>query len=525
MTLPDAHLYHEAACKEIDALLDNGTWELARLPKGRKAIGCRWVFVIKHKSDGTVDRYKARLVAQGYSQRPGLDYGETYAATVKWATLRAILALGAFEDLEMESVDISSAFLNGDIDAEVFMQQPEGFPQGPPGSVLRLKKGIYGLKQSPRLWHDKLNSVLSTLGFKKVESDNALWLYQKDSVRIILPVFVDDMTLVSKDKSAINSVIDQLEKHFKLRRLGSLEFLLGVKIERDRSRRTLHLSQSQYILNMLDRYGFSSCSPVSTPMNPGFTLSHSQSPSTPAEVEEMRSVPYISAVGSLLYLAIATRPDIAYTVSVLARFNTKPGPAHWAAVKHLFRYLKGTKDYRLSYTPDSTTSELFVGYSDADHGGDKDTGYSTGAYVVKMGTGAVSWRSKLQDVVTLSTTEAEYTAGVHAGQELLWFHNLLSELGYTFTSPHTLYIDNQSAIAFSQNPEHHGRMKHLDLKFFWLRDQVTKFKTLSTAHCPTNFMPADILTKPLPLVKVHAGCKQLGLTGFGGSGSLLGDVG
>src|SRR5215510_4008690 len=182
MSHPDAHLYHEAACKEIDALLANGTWELARLPKGRKAIGCRWVFVIKHRSDGTVEHYKARLVAQGYSQRPGLDYGEIYAATVKWATLRCILALGAFEDLEMESVDISSAFLNGDIDTEVYMQHPEGFQQGARGTVLRLKKGIYGLKQSPRLWHEKLDSVLSTLGFKKVQSDNALWLYHKDSV-------------------------------------------------------------------------------------------------------------------------------------------------------------------------------------------------------------------------------------------------------------------------------------------------------------------------------------------------------
>jgi len=251
-------------------------------------------------------------------------------------------------------------------------------------------------------------------------------------------------------------------------------------------------------------------------MNPGTNLSLSQCPSTPAEVEAMRSVPYISAVGSLIYLAIATRPDIAYAVGVLARYNTNPGVAHWAAVKHLFCYLKGTMDMKLSFSPDCTTSELFVGYSDADHGGDKDTGYSTGAYVVKMGTGSVSWRSKLQDVVTLSTTEAEYIAGVHAGQELVWLHNLLHELGYTFTGPHTLYIDNQSAIAFSKNPGHHGRMKHLDLKYLWLRDEVTKKKSIHTAHCPTNLMPADILTKPLTLTKVQDGYKLLGLTGFGG---------
>src|SRR6202012_1370137 len=388
MRRPDAHLYHEAACKEIDALLDNGTWDLARLPKGRKAIGCRWVFVIKHKSDGSVDRYKARLVAQGYSQRPGLDYGETYASTVKWATLRAILAIAAFEDLEVESVDISSAFLNGEIDAEIYMQQPEGFTQGDKTDVLRLLKSIYGLKQASRIWHDKLDSVLSTMGFKKVQSDNSLWIYIKDGVRIIIPVFVDDMTLVSKSKSGIDSVISQLESHFKLRRLGGIEFLLGVKIERDRGKHTIHLSQRLYILDILERYGFSGCTPVSTPINPGINLSEEQCALTPDEMEEMRHIPYISAVGSLLYLAIATRPDIAYTVSLLARFNTKPSKAHWAAVKHLFRYLKGTLELKLTLSPDTTTSEMFVGYSDANHGGDKTSGHSTGAYVVKMGTEA-----------------------------------------------------------------------------------------------------------------------------------------
>ena len=175
MTRPDAQLYHEAAVKEIDSLLENGTWELARLPPDRKAIGCRWVFVIKHKSDGSVDRYKARLVAQGYAQRPGLDYGETYAATVKWATLRAILAIGAFEDLEIESVDISSAFLLADgMDKEVYMKQPEGFPQGSHGEVLHLLKPIYGLKQAPNLWHHKLDTTLCKIGFVKVQSDHSL---------------------------------------------------------------------------------------------------------------------------------------------------------------------------------------------------------------------------------------------------------------------------------------------------------------------------------------------------------------
>jgi Reverse transcriptase (RNA-dependent DNA polymerase) len=328
MKLPDAQLYHDAACKEINALLENGTWQLAKLPPGRKAIGCRWVLVIKCKSDGTIDRYKGCLVAQGYLQRPGLDYGETYASTVRWATLRAILALGAFEDLEIESIDISSAFLNGDIDTEVYMQQPEGFPQGGKEDVLKINKGIYGLKQSPRLWHEKLDSVLSQLGFTKIKSDDSVWVFYKEGVHIIVPIFVDDMTLVSKDKAAIDQLVSDLEKHFKLCCLGLTEFLLAVKIEWDHPKHTIHLSQRQYILDMLERYVYSDCKPVLTPMDPGVSLSTDQSPQTPEDIEEMRTVPYISAVGSLIYLAIATRPDIAYSVGALARFNTNPGKTH-----------------------------------------------------------------------------------------------------------------------------------------------------------------------------------------------------
>jgi len=511
MMRPDAQKYHDAACDEIQTLLDNGTWDLAQLPLGRRAVGCRWVFLIKRKSDGSIDRYKGRLVAKGFSQHPGFDFNETYASTVKWTTLRSILALAALENLEIESIDISSAFLNGDIDAEVYMQQPEGFPQGSPEQVLHLKKSIYGLKQSPRLWHKKLDSVLVNLGFKKIKSDASVWVYNKNEIRIIVPVFVDDMTLVSKSKQKIQELKEELKKHFKLRDLGPTEFLLGVKIERDRSHHTLHLSQHQYILDILSRFGFESCSPVSTPLNPGVKLTQEQAPRTPSEVEEMHSVPYSHAVGSLMYLAVSTHPDIAYVVGVLSRFSANPGLQHWAAVKHLFRYLKGTLDYKLTYAPDPSSKSLFIAYSDADHGGCKDSGRSTGAYVIKMGTGAVSWSSKLQSIVALSTTEAEYVAACSAGAELIWLCHLFTELGFNFSSTSLpLLIDNQSALAVAKNPEHHGRMKALDLRFYWLRDEVEK-KTIEVMYCPTGKMAADLLTKALPLVKVKECCRMLGL--------------
>jgi hypothetical protein len=299
--------------------------------------------------------------------------------------------MAAIDDMELESIDISSAFLNGELDQEVYMEQPEGFHQGDYDDFLQLLKGIYGLKQSGRIWHQKLDKELQEMDFVKVRCDHSIWVYQKGENRVIIPVFVDDLTIASKSKEAVQTVKDELRKRFKLRDLGPTSFLLGVSIERDRAKRVLTLSQKQYILDLLERYGHSDCSRVSTPMDPGCKLSTEQAPSTPEEVEFMKDKPYIHAVGSLLYLATATRPDIAYAVGVLARFNSNPGVAHWTAVKHLFRYLKGSLDYKLTYKPVTQGStQLFTSYSDADHGGDKDCGKSTGAYVVKMGTGAIS---------------------------------------------------------------------------------------------------------------------------------------
>jgi len=238
-------------------------------------------------------------------------------------------------------------------------------------------------------------------------------------------------------------------------------------------------------------------------MLPGLKLTSEESPKTPEECKEMENIPYINAVGSLMYLATMTHPDIAYTVGVLARFNSNPGMAHWKAVKHLFRYLKGTLDMKLEYGPDPAIgNDMFITFSDADHGGDKDCGKSTSGYILKLGSGAVCWRSKLQPVVTRSTTEAEYIAAGAAGMEICWVQNLLKELGYTPTAPSKLYMDNQSAMSVAKNPEHHGRMKHLDLCFYWLRDQVG-MNRIQPLYLPTEDMPADLLTKPLAKPQVE----------------------
>jgi hypothetical protein len=505
-------MWYQAALDEMDSLIENGVFELVKLPPGRKAIGSRWVFKIKRDAAGLVERYKARLVAKGYSQRPGFDYSETFSPTPKWATIRAILAYAALNDLEIWSVDISSAFLNGELDDLVFMQEPEGFETSDRSWALRLRRSLYGLKQAGREWHKKLHGVLVGIGFTRVRCEHSVWVYGRDSdaTRIIVPVFVDDMTITAKDSAAIRQVIKELETHFKLRDLGETQFLLGVKIERNREERSLSLSQRQYILDILERANMSDCNPVTTPLDPNITLSALMSPSTKEEREQMKNIPYINILGAIAYLAIATRLDLAYAISVLSRFSKNPGMAHWTALKRVLRYLKGTLDIKLRYAPDPTTDELFTSYSDADHGGNPDNGRSTSGIVIKMGTGAISWMSRLQSFVTISTTEAEFVAAVSAGQEILWLRHLFTELGLIINSPSTLHIDNMSALSVARNPEHHGRMKHLDLRFYWLRDEIEK-GTIRVQHISTDKMPADALTKSLPRQKLIEMLPMLGL--------------
>jgi hypothetical protein len=285
--------------------------------------------------------------------------------------------------------------------------------------------------------------------------------------------------------------------------------VLGIEITRDRKNRLMHLSQKQYIVNKLEEFNMANCKPVGT--LPSHNLSSQYSPTTPEEKEEMNAIPYINAVGSLMYLAIMTRPDIAYAVGVLARFNSNPGIKHWNAVKHVFRYLKGTMDLKLEYDPgENVGKERFLTYCDADHGGDVNRRKSTTGYMVKVGSGVVSWSSKLQPIVTLSTTEAEYVAAVAAGKEISWMQQLMQELGFTSPAPSTLHIDNQSAMSMAKNPEHHGRMKHLDLAYYWLRDKVVD-KRIEVVHLGTEDMPVDLLTKALPKPQVAKLRKMMGL--------------
>ena len=323
---------------------------------------------------------------------------------------------------------------------------------------------------------------------------------------------MDDVTLVSSSKSKIASIKTALSKKFKIKDLGPISYLLGIKIDYDHAAKCIQLSQKQYIIDMLARFNLSDCKATSTPMDPGNQLTNELCPSSDEEAKEMQKVPYMNAVGALMYLAIATHPDIAFTVGKLAQFNSNPGLRHWKAVQHLFRYLKGTADLKLTFRPDQSplSSEIFVAYSDADHAGCLDTCKSTSGCLIKMGSGAVSWSSKKQTSVALSSTEAEYIAAVATGQEVLWMRELLRELHFPIKNASPMLMDNQSAIATARNPEHHGRMKHIDIRHHWICEAIQQ-KSIDVHYIPTEEMTADILTKALPRVLVERHRLALGL--------------
>ena len=248
MKSPDAEKWHQAMQEEYLMHLENRTWEIVKLPPGKKAIASGWVFRVKRNPDGSVERYKGRLVAKGFSQRPGQDYTEVFAPASRSASVRLVLAISAIEDLHLHSVDISHAFIHGELEEEIYMKQPEGFEEMGPDYVCKLQRSLYGLKQAGRVWNKKLHSVLTLIGFKRLESDRSIYLYLRDDVKIIMPIHVDDLTLASNSQSAIDHVVKELAQHFKLRDLGPTTFLLGIEITRDRSNHSMSISQHQYIV-------------------------------------------------------------------------------------------------------------------------------------------------------------------------------------------------------------------------------------------------------------------------------------
>ena len=368
---------------EYATLMKNNTWNLVPLPPGRTSIKCRWVYDIKPGYEGVPERYKARLVALGCSQKPGLEFNQTYAPVVKLSTLRIILALIAVHDLEVLQLDVKTAFLHGRLDEEIYMRQPEGYvAPGLEKYVCRLVKSLYGLKQAPRAWNIELNDAIVGYGLIRSEEDQCVYHLVEEGSWILAIFFVDDGLICGANKKTIEKFVDYLKTKFELRTLPPGRFL-GITIDRDRDRRHLSILQPDAVDTILKRFKMGDCNSVSTPAEPGLKLSLDMSPQTDKEVEEMKQIPYKEAVGALLYISTTTRPDISYAVGQVAKFNHNPGVQYWKAVKRIFCYLAGTREYGILFSPNpSGKEEEIVGFTDADHAGDPYDRTSTSGCVL-----------------------------------------------------------------------------------------------------------------------------------------------
>lgn len=492
--------WREAMDREIQAIERNGTWELTELPRGAKKIGVKWIFKTKLNEKGEVDKFKARLVAKGYTQQAGIDYTEVFAPVARWDTIRLILALAANRSWKVYQLDVKSAFLHGEISEEVFVDQPRGYEvKGEESKVYKLKKALYGLKQAPRAWFSKIESYFIKEGFERCLSDHTLFTKKgKDGGTLIISLYVDDLIFTGNNKQMFEEFKSSMKEEFDMSDLGCMKYFLGVEVVQ--SSAGIFISQKKYANEVLERFGMEQSNSVKNPIVPGNRLSIDEGGT------RINSTVYKQMVGSLMYLT-ATRPDLMYVVSLIARFMEAPTVLHQQAVKRVFRYLKGTTELGILYRKGGEGS-LFA-YSDSDYAGDLDGRKSTSGYVFKMSSGAVAWSSKKQPVVSLSTTEAEFIAAAACACQSVWMQRVLGKLGLK-QSKCTIFCDNNSAIKLSKNPVMHGRSKHIDVRFHFLRDLVNN-GVVELVHCGSKDQLADILTKPLKLDLFLKMREQLGV--------------
>ena len=492
LTSQYAEEWKRAMEEEIQAHVENQTWTLSDVPTGRKAIKCKWVFKTKLKSDGTVERYKARLVAKGCSQKPGIDYEETYSPVVRYTSIRLLMALAAKYDLDIDQMDVTTAFLHPELEEEIYMELPGGFRLN--GKTCRLKKSIYGLKQASRAWNKKLDKLLKELGFVQSNFDTCIYYRCENGKILIIAVYVDDLLILSNNKGEKQNLKADLMKRLKMKDLGEAHYCVGIHIQRDRDTGTISLDQEKYIEQVLNRFNMTECNGVSTPLDSNQDLFGEEFfPNSQQQEEEMRNIPFQEAVGSLMYAAQATRPDIAFAVGVMSRFNNNYGKTHWVAVKRIFRYLRQTASTKLVYR---RTNEDLIGFCDSDWGGDKRDLKSTTGYTFVLSGAAISWNSKKQPTVAKSTTEAEYMALSMAATEAIWLKGLHKELVPQASDVVEIFCDNKGAIDLARNPGYRPKTKHIAVQHHFIRDRIA-IGDILVKQIETTNMVADCLTKGL----------------------------
>ena len=380
--------WKEALDSEYTSLIKNRAWNLVELPKGRKPVGCRWVFKIKHNANGAVERYKARLVAKGYSQEEGIDYEETFSPVARYTSIRSGLAIANQLDLELHQMDVQTAFLNGELEEEIYMLQPEGYKEkGKENFVCKLNKSIYGLKQASRCWFKTMDAYMKNNDYEQCQADSCLYVKRVGAEFIIIALYVDDMLLACSSKQLLQNEKEALQKRFCMKDLGEARYCLGIQIERNRAEKRMLLHQSTYLSNLLRKYGMQNCKEVSTPQVTGSTLLANEAD----PVDKQR---YQALIGSLTYAVTATRPDIAQSLGSVNQFSSNPSGEHWQSVKRILRYIKGTLDWGIQFDGSKEEGVQLSGFVDADWGGNVNGRKSQSGYMFTICGGVVSWAGK-----------------------------------------------------------------------------------------------------------------------------------
>src|SRR6266576_1199903 len=434
-------------------------------------------------------RYKVHLVAKGFSQAYKLDFDVTFVPVARLASFRLLVAIANQFELSMHHMDVTTAFLNGTLTENIYMEVPEGISHEP-GSVCKLNKTLYGLKQASRGWFTKFDSVITGLGFRSVESDYCLYVkYDENSDNIIfLLIYVDDLIIVCKNYTLLQEVKKYLSNVFKMVDLGPLKHFLGIKV--DRTENTISLSQSVFLESILSRFRMTDCHPCKTPLEVGLDYEK-------LNVDDFNCTkPCRSAIGCLMYAMLCTRPDLCATISILSRFQSKNNEELWNHIKCVLRYIKGTINLKLTYR--RNPFKLFLsGFVDADWGSVTTDRQSTSGYIFRLfDTCTITWSSTKQKCVAISSTESEYVALAEGVKEVLWLISILKQMCFQIKLPINIYEDNAGCIGISKNPTGHKRVKHIDIKYHFIRFQI-KSGIINVEPIPTENQLADIFTKPL----------------------------
>ncbi|CAM8954522.1 unnamed protein product [Rhodiola kirilowii] len=486
--------------EELHQFERNKVWRLVPTPKDKNVIGTKWVFRNKLDDKGTVVRNKARLVVKGYNQQEGIDYDETFAPVARLEAIRKLIAYSTYHGFTLQQMDVKTAFLNGILKEEVYVSQTPGFEdKSYPNHVYILDKALYGLKQAPRAWYERLSLFLLSHGYSRGEVDKTLFLLKEGTDTLVVQVYVDDIIFGSTNPRLVKKFTDLMSSEFEMSMVGELKYFQGLQVAQGEDGTRIH--QQKYIKEILKKFGMDSAKTCATPMSPNDTLAKDESSL------QVDPTLYRGMIGSLLYLT-ASRPDILFSVCLCARFQVDPRETHVKAVKRILRYLKGTDDLCLFYP---TGGDLrLTAYTDADYAGCRTDKKSTSGMAQFLGPCLISWGSKKQSSIALSTAEAEYIAVAACCAQLLWIKQQLSDYGVTLECV-SILCDNTSAINISKNPVQFSRTKHIEIRYHFLRDCVEK-GTIAMEYCRTEEQIADIFTKALhrePYEKLRL---ELGMT-------------